>query len=540
MSPRDFRIAREESVVEEEGHARSGDCDSSTIISSRSRPPRRQRVVWVEGYPYLPNTTVKLPQKENNNNNNNNDDDDSHDDVSFHHHHYYVVGTIVSEIFGLNHDDKEDMAQFENLVLESVEGGTTNTLIKVSNIHKVFCWTTSSTTPTTTSKISPIVSQGCTTPSCFSTTHDEWLNSNAATTTTTTTTTTTIKALEEKENSYHRPKTRIRTGTVPNAVLIRLFGAEGMIDRDVENSTFVALAEAGIAPPYYGAFCNGRVEGWMDNMRPLQAQELAQLDIAQGIATQLARLHFGFPSHSLLFLDDNDKDEPVPASSENVVLPQPQADSPTPTLWTQLSQWYEQAILAVQQEKFQTHNDQLRAQDLNLSTTVGDELHWLKSFVIPLQSTRNPSAMSEPTSSSSSSGIGTSTTDTNVRALVRLCHNDVLAANVLYNDTTRQIQLIDFEYGGYNYIAFDIANHWNEYADGPPRETNPNYSWLPTPAQQRAFCQVYLDTAKQTIMMMAAAKEEEEANDNKKNNMTTILEPPSSVIPTLERLMEEI
>ena len=71
---------------------------------------------------------MKLPQKENNNNNND-DDDDSHDGVLFHHHHYYVVGTIVSEIFGLNHHhDKEDMAQFENLVLESVEGGTTNTL----------------------------------------------------------------------------------------------------------------------------------------------------------------------------------------------------------------------------------------------------------------------------------------------------------------------------------------------------------------------------------------------------------------------------
>jgi thiamine kinase-like enzyme len=48
-----------------------------------------------------------------------------------------------------------------------------------------------------------------------------------------------------------------------------------------------------------------------------------------------------------------------------------------------------------------------------------------------------------------------------------LCHNDVLSGNVLLEPTTDgqisgdpKITLIDYEYSGYNYRAFDIANHF--------------------------------------------------------------------------------
>ena len=58
-------------------------------------------------------------------------------------------------------------------------------------------------------------------------------------------------------------------------MLVRIFGAEGMIDRDVETSTFASLAAAGHTPPYYGRFANGRLEGWMGGMRPLEVRELS-------------------------------------------------------------------------------------------------------------------------------------------------------------------------------------------------------------------------------------------------------------------------
>jgi Choline/ethanolamine kinase len=90
---------------------------------------------------------------------------------------------------------------------------------------------------------------------------------------------------------------------------------------------------------------------------------------------------------------------------------------------------------------------------------------------------------------------------------VAFCHNDLLPANILYrcnqnqyhdndsdnNSHGHMIQLIDFEYGGWNYISFDIANHWNEHAGGPPDSPHPNYdTMLPNAMQRRQFCRVYL------------------------------------------------
>jgi hypothetical protein len=47
---------------------------------------------------------------------------------------------------------------------------------------------------------------------------------------------------------------------LPDSILLRVFGGHGMIDRDVENSTYAALDHAGLAPKYYGRFANGRIE----------------------------------------------------------------------------------------------------------------------------------------------------------------------------------------------------------------------------------------------------------------------------------------
>lgn len=41
---------------------------------------------------------------------------------------------------------------------------------------------------------------------------------------------------------------------------------------------------------------------------------------------------------------------------------------------------------------------------------------------------------------------------------ISLCHNDLQKNNILVEKDTTDIRLIDFEYAGYNYIEFDIAN----------------------------------------------------------------------------------
>lgn len=51
-----------------------------------------------------------------------------------------------------------------------------------------------------------------------------------------------------------------------------------------------------------------------------------------------------------------------------------------------------------------------------------------------------------------------------VNSPVVYAHNDLLLGNVLYNKEQDNVVFIDYEYTAFNYQAFDIANHFAEFA----------------------------------------------------------------------------
>ncbi|XP_041916429.1 ethanolamine kinase 1-like [Alosa sapidissima] len=69
-----------------------------------------------------------------------------------------------------------------------------------------------------------------------------------------------------------------------------------------------------------------------------------------------------------------------------------------------------------------------------------------------------------------------------------LCHNDLSPANIIYNDTKGTVKFIDYEYGDFNYQAFDIANLFNEYAG----LTDTDYSRYPSVELQMDWLTAYL------------------------------------------------
>jgi ethanolamine kinase len=73
------------------------------------------------------------------------------------------------------------------------------------------------------------------------------------------------------------------------------------------------------------------------------------------------------------------------------------------------------------------------------------------------------------------------------------------------------LQLIDFEYGGINYLSYDIANHFNEFAGGtsPQDNATPNYALFPTQALQRCFCRAYLQETLKFLKRTVSDKEME-------------------------------
>lgn len=75
------------------------------------------------------------------------------------------------------------------------------------------------------------------------------------------------------------------------------------------------------------------------------------------------------------------------------------------------------------------------------------------------------------------------------QSLVVLSHNDLLLGNIIYNERDESIKFIDLEYAEVNYQAYDIANHFNEFAG----VEEPNYSFFPNKEYQLKWCRIYLN-----------------------------------------------
>lgn len=43
-------------------------------------------------------------------------------------------------------------------------------------------------------------------------------------------------------------------------------------------------------------------------------------------------------------------------------------------------------------------------------------------------------------------------------------HNDLLLGNIIYDENSEKVTFIDYEYADCNYQAFDIGNHFSEFA----------------------------------------------------------------------------
>lgn len=214
-----------------------------------------------------------------------------------------------------------------------------------------------------------------------------------------------------------------------NSVLIRIFGAEGMIDRDVESSTYAALCNADIAYRYLGRFNNGRVEGWLDGFVPLKCTDLTHDGTSLEIAKEMARLHCSFE------VPDGELRNHHFGTDLNTI---------TVGLWDQLSSWMEQAK---GYSEFKTPNDTVRVKALELNKIETEVQNFITSF------SSSASDDNDIDTGDSTASICGSAKGKKKKSDIVFCHNDLLAANIMRNPETGKIQLIDFEYGGTNYAA---------------------------------------------------------------------------------------
>jgi len=98
------------------------------------------------------------------------------------------------------------------------------------------------------------------------------------------------------------------------------------------------------------------------------------------------------------------------------------------------------------------------------------------------------------------------------KCTVAFAHNDVHALNMIVEEKKDAFSLIDYEYAAHNYVGYELANHFNEYAGfGPIR-----WELLPTRERQETFIRDYLRSRLKFLRERRLAGEREREREGSK------------------------
>ncbi|XP_023694752.1 ethanolamine kinase 1-like isoform X1 [Paramormyrops kingsleyae] len=187
-------------------------------------------------------------------------------------------------------------------------------------------------------------------------------------------------------------------------VLVRVYGnkTELIVDRDNELKSFQVLHANGCAPRLYCTFQNGICYEFMEG-DALGTQDVRDPVLLRLIAAEMARIHAIHAHNGCI---------------------------PKPNLWIKMRKYF--SLVATE---FIEHTSNTRIkQELPDKAVLEQEMAWMKEHLSQLGSP------------------------------VVLCHNDLLCKNIIHNAKEGHVRFIDYEYSSYNYQAFDIGNHFNEFA----------------------------------------------------------------------------
>ncbi|XP_037538489.1 ethanolamine kinase 1 [Nematolebias whitei] len=227
----------------------------------------------------------------------------------------------------------------------------------------------------------------------------------------------------------------------PGCVLVRLYGrmTELYVNRDQEVEMFQVFHAHGCAPEIYCSFQNGICYEFVRGT-VLDDELLRQPSIYRLIAAEMGKIHSIKPKRG------------VPAE---------------PLLWTKMSHF-------------------LKLVQTNIN--IGPAEHWSTVRPAALQEVPSYETLSKEMESLKKHLLL-------IDSPIVLCHNDLLTKNIIYNHKEGTVKFIDYEYADYNYQAFDIGNHFNEFAG----VTDVDYSLYPSQELQRDWLTAYLGSYKHSL-----------------------------------------
>ncbi|GAB1212616.1 hypothetical protein ATERTT37_001760 [Aspergillus terreus] len=255
------------------------------------------------------------------------------------------------------------------------------------------------------------------------------------------------------------------------AVLMRAYGnhTEILIDREREMRSHALLASHGLAPPLLARFQNGLLYRFIRG-RPATNQDLVKAPTWRGVARRLGQWHAVLPIHNAVKSPVSTTDsavQPVDATStghqptDEAEFSPIQPRQPGPNMWTVLQKW----VLALPSATEEQRSRRLQLQkELERAVSELDD----------------------------GKGLGEN-------GLV-FAHCDLLCANVITlpssdgtatssEDEAATVQFIDYEYATPSPAAFDIANHFAEWAG-----YDCDFNMMPTRAVRRQFLTEYVNS----------------------------------------------
>lgn len=87
-----------------------------------------------------------------------------------------------------------------------------------------------------------------------------------------------------------------------------------------------------------------------------------------------------------------------------------------------------------------------------------------------------------------------------------LCHNDLNIPNLIYDKKRQMMHCIDYEFAGPNYAAYDIANHFTEFAGN---SGTVDFDLIPNESTQKQWLNIYLLKYKEKDAVPAGISEED-------------------------------
>ncbi|KAK4636337.1 putative ethanolamine kinase [Fulvia fulva] len=239
-----------------------------------------------------------------------------------------------------------------------------------------------------------------------------------------------------------------------DAILMRAYGkgTDVLIDRERELRSHNLLASLGLAPPLLARFDNGLMYSFIPG-HVCSHKDLARPEIYRQVAKRLGQWHGSLPISAITATPMLDAE-----SDQKHLNPRKgQSTRPYPNTWTILQQWID--ALPENTDKEKERKSILNVELAEMSSKLGD-----------------------------TPGI-----DGKNYVFV---HHDLLCGNVIVteddestqnNATERPVTFIDYEYATPGNAAFDIANHFAEFAG-----YDCEHSAVPAKSQRKEFIQEYV------------------------------------------------